>query len=379
MTKPATCHFDLESVRSTKPLISRLWSFALQTTANREIGALEAADTLLGYKIYEIDSSTKIRWLNVKMNRNRRLKSYRQVKELPENSTDIFCPNFIDTHYPNRPNELEALSLHEFAKNYDIIDKEPIYKNEYYKMQNGNKFARKRKKNPYLINFWKYNPISEPENYYYSLLLLFKPWRDETNLKGDSESYTEAFNVFKSELPEAQLYHEKYLEQLKALGKFQEKLDEALEADTQSQEKMSDHIPEECVPLEVENAMKDLNDYANKIDENDLTQNINLLNEDQKRVFNKVTDALQNKQKLRMFVSGSGGTGKSFLIRTIVQWNKIKRNKLVAVMAPTGISALNIDGSTAHRLLHLPVQQENEAPKCKPLLQMMTLKLYKRG
>ena len=80
------------------------------------------------------------------MNRNRKLKSYRQVKELPENSTDIFCSNFIDTHYSNRPNELEALSLHVFAKNYDIIDKEPIYKNEYNKMQNGNKFARKRKK-----------------------------------------------------------------------------------------------------------------------------------------------------------------------------------------------------------------------------------------
>ena len=58
-----------------------------------------------------------------------------------------------------------------------------------------------------------------------------------------------------------------------------------------------------------------------------------------------------------MFVSGPGGTGKSFLIETLVTWNKIQRDKNIAVTAPTGIAAYNIQGLTIHRLLQLPVEQ----------------------
>ncbi|KYN10993.1 ATP-dependent DNA helicase PIF1 [Trachymyrmex cornetzi] len=86
------------------------------------------------------------------------------------------------------------------------------------------------------------------------------------------------------------------------------------------------------------------------------------LNEDQKRVFDRVCEVLQNKnQILRLYVSGEGGTGKSFLIETIKHWIEINLKKVTATSAPTGIAACNINGLTIHRTFQLPVTHESMA------------------
>lgn len=88
-----------------------------------------------------------------------------------------------------------------------------------------------------------------------------------------------------------------------------------------------------------------------------LQNSIRKFNEDQARVFVKITSTMQSKDKiLRMFVSGPGGTGKSFVIKNLVLWNKVIRGKETAVTAPTGIAAYNIEGLTVHTLLQLPVE-----------------------
>lgn len=65
---------------------------------------------------------------------------------------------------------------------------------------------------------------------------------------------------------------------------------------------------------------------------------------------------------VRQFVSGTGGTGKSFLIATIRAWVSEKLGKNVAVSAPTGVSAYNVNGLTTYRLLQLPVEH-GKTPK----------------
>ncbi|XP_008205063.1 ATP-dependent DNA helicase PIF1-like [Nasonia vitripennis] len=62
-----------------------------------------------------------------------------------------------------------------------------------------------------------------------------------------------------------------------------------------------------------------------------------------------------------MFVSGPEGTGKSFVIKNLVSWNKIYRDKDTAVTAPTGIAAYNVQGLTIHRFLQLPVEHGGTA------------------
>lgn len=51
-------------------------------------------------------------------------------------------------------------------------------------------------------------------------------------------------------------------------------------------------------------------------------------------------------QGTNLFITGKAGTGKSTLLRLI---RDRMQNKVVAVVAPTGVAALNVDGSTIHR------------------------------
>ena len=63
-----------------------------------------------------------------------------------------------------------------------------------------------------------------------------------------------------------------------------------------------------------------------------------------------------------MFVSGVGGTRKSFLIATIQSlvghlWPT--DNLTCAVAAPTGLATFNVGGVTIHRLFQLPVDHKD--------------------
>ncbi|MES9905197.1 MAG: AAA family ATPase [Sedimenticola sp.] len=71
------------------------------------------------------------------------------------------------------------------------------------------------------------------------------------------------------------------------------------------------------------------------------------------------------------FVTGGAGTGKCHLIRTIVKMVDRELRPIcnspdkytVLTMAPTGIAALNIDGTTIHQALSIPVNvKENDYP-----------------
>ena len=64
-----------------------------------------------------------------------------------------------------------------------------------------------------------------------------------------------------------------------------------------------------------------------------------------------------------MFISGVGGIGKSFLIKTIcalvceMRYDK-KESLLIAVTVLTGLAAFNVGGVTIHRLLQLPTEHK---------------------
>ena len=74
------------------------------------------------------------------------------------------------------------------------------------------------------------------------------------------------------------------------------------------------------------------------------------LTEGQSRAFDAV------KSGRNVYLSGLGGTGKSYVLERIIEWAR-GTDKNVVVCAPTGIAALNVGGSTIHRVLGIRPEQ----------------------
>lgn len=55
-----------------------------------------------------------------------------------------------------------------------------------------------------------------------------------------------------------------------------------------------------------------------------------------------------------IFITGNAGTGKSFLLNKIIEYYK-KTGLNVIITAPTGISAINVGGTTIHRAFRAPI------------------------
>ena len=124
ITKAEKSHMQetWEEIIESVSIYSRLWSFALRMLCSRECGLYEASDLLLGDHLNE--KSVEVQWISVDMpdNRKRRLKDHRDLEQLaatdPE-SEEIFKENLHSSYYPNRPEELEDVCLHDFVANYN--------------------------------------------------------------------------------------------------------------------------------------------------------------------------------------------------------------------------------------------------------------------
>ncbi|XP_011883981.1 PREDICTED: ATP-dependent DNA helicase PIF1-like isoform X2 [Vollenhovia emeryi] len=238
---------------------------------------------------------------------------------------------------------------------------------EYYKMDNG--YYVQRRQRGYLINHYKNDVNTRPENYFFSLLLMCQSWRKLEDLKNGCDTYTESFHKIKLHNVEALQYHDRLEELKKAHEDAVELVKQQLDEEKQNVSQDDPDNPIGVQNIEAGEAMQDFKDLGDKlVQEIDVSEMISKLNADQRRVFDRVIDTvlLEDKSLLRLYVSVEGGTGKSFLIRTIKCWIKQNLNKDTAVAAPTGIATFNIDGLTVHRLLQLPVEH-GQTPKYKQL------------
>jgi len=92
-----------------------------------------------------------------------------------------------------------------------------------------------------------------------------------------------------------------------------------------------------------------------------LVKDIKMMNEKQELALRLVASSLQKSTQLKLIVTGAGGTGKSFLISTIVKYANyyFGSPKSTLLMAPTGVAAFNIGGTTIHKALKLRANGDN--------------------
>ena len=92
----------------------------------------------------------------------------------------------------------------------------------------------------------------------------------------------------------------------------------------------------------------------------DFLQRFSLLTRDQKKVFQYVSNMFRKKTPIRIFITGGGGVGKSFLIHLLnyyitLSTSSFSGNSPVLVISPTDVAAFNVKGKTIHSALRLPV------------------------
>ena len=221
-----------QEVSKDKSICSRLWSFGIHFLRSRECGLYEAGDLLLGDHLTE--KSDTMKWVNVTMphKRSRRLKDHRVLQDMAKanpDSNDIFEGNLLENFYLERPDAMEDVCLYDFVSKYDYAGKDEDGARK-YKLLN----------KPRLPNHKIFNPEKEyqKEAYYYSLLLLFVPFRDDSELLEDDETAEEAFERLVTDNSKA--YHEKLHKALQAQAMVKE-INEARRAEPKDEKEENDN------------------------------------------------------------------------------------------------------------------------------------------
>ena len=367
-TKAEKANIEIDFSKSAKSTTSTLWKLGLAGLQSREVGTIEAADTLLRHYLTKNDPKTIIKWVDTRYAKRRKVKTNQQMLCEAENLKTIFLADNVDDRYRNRSEEMEEMSLKYFIENYDnATPSDTRNRTDLIKLQSDLGFLKPRK-HAALISHPIPNKIDKSEDYFQTFLLLFKPWQFRKDVLGDYKTHEESFN-------------NECLSDFD-LKKYEERIGCQFEAQKLMEEKIQEEEPimEEIVPEHihfsnelVDNLYKEFADV--QLETSPFQDYIASFNSDQQRVFLKIISSLHtqypsvliasevatliqsvSKDPLFMFCSGVGGTGKSYLIKGLSSYVKQVFGSDVALMAPTGIAAANINGMTLHRLLQLPVQ-----------------------
>ena len=136
-----------------------------------------------------------------------------------------------------------------------------------------------------------------------------------------------------------------------------------------------------------------------EISDDQLRESVRSLNEKQRQAYDIVLSWCRDKMKnlnclkckevepIYLFITGGGGAGKSHLIKTIYH-TVVKtfryggmnpENPTVLLLAPTGVAAINIDGTTINTALAIPKNTGDTLPamsRTKMTLSLSQIKLH---
>ena len=394
-----------------------------------ETSAQEAAYTVLQIPICK--KSRQVIFINTcnPEDRARMLKTDDEIEALEDNDTEIFQKNSI-SRYSERPKSLkswcladyvshleykapkgESKSKHDpfsdnldddYARNSEDTDNEietlEIGDKIKIHLKNGGQIRSRRQ--PKIIRYVRYSKLNDPENYFREQLMLFNPWKKESELKGNSETYSEEYHKHEVEIKKfSSKYDKNSFEIDTAIEKVNQEQSEKNDEDSdndvmaamapgQAQNEADDE--EEGVSVSIEFAPFDISrpeaqeslDIGHEIGagtnvrdqmisglipNDDFYKLVRMLNFKQKEIFLHIYHWVTTKEEpLNIFITGGAGTGKSVLVRAIDQAllrfykSQIDANLdaiHVLKLAMTGSAAHNIKGETMHHGLALPVQQ----------------------
>ena len=360
------------------------------------------------------------------------LKSKEALKELPEDSEDIGCSNQIE-RYSKRPKFFEKWTLSdyiaklnikypkEFDENVSTLDNtdDNIYDednsdsddlkcddtdsktgNEKLKFTLKNGIVITKRKKSKVIRYIRYSKKFDEENHYREKLLLFYPWRKESQLLGNCQSYKERYRQVRFEVLITEKQYEshadvtdeaeKHAHELGnddyaeiAPGTEHQEADDAAEG-TNAAEEYEFFNPGTCsihknydlgLDLNIAAGNTDVEICSRRIPDDEFYKLVANLNLKQREFFTHVYHWIRTKDEpLFAFLSGGAGVGKSVVIRALYQalhrflCGKEGDNPedcRILLCAPTGKAAYNINGVTYHSGLKFQANNSDyRKPSC---------------
>ena len=259
------------------------------------------------------------------------------------------------------------------------------------KLKDGLGYMRKRKRKA-ILRTRRYKEHAEPEKYYHAKLLLYYPWENEDVLICGHATYHESYlsktqtilmnakkfndncHIFDLDPSEIDDAATQSIWELAAPGVAQDDAETEISGFKTLQKRENEDIAcdpnQALLPPKGYDTLSQLYTSAAKHQHMSLKEycaNMRLLNEEQRHIvmYNRAwcksyIQALRkgtNVKPYRIFISGPGGTGKTFIV------NMIKRDipyflksvvnagddqPMVLVTAPTGSAAFQVGGSTIH-------------------------------
>ena len=392
---------------------SRLMKVAYGAMKDREVGPYEMADDILGHHLH--GSSDAVDWLGVGMpdKRTRKMLSYKDLKQAAETGTSVVARNLVENYYPLRHDKLSDLSLYDLhswwkhkngqppqqkkkkwqeESSGDDMDGEDDLDLRRLPDQDGKGYFQARRKR--ILPKAPYIPCTRirAEEYFYQLIQLHVPYRQEAELIRDCETYAEAFEQWMEEIPQLKAAAERK-EQLRAGMELHEKLQaealaEAQEEAAAENDNWNDADLGEASAFDPQ-GFRSADGYGTA---EGLASRSAQLNTLQRQVYDQVLGIIRHQMlhdkdacscgekpsPVCKFVSGGAGVGKSRLIQTLTEAVEMETGERVRLSAPTGLAAQNIDGETCHVLFNLPIQQSGGAWIRRDLSKEQTKAMYKR-
>ena len=393
-----------------------------------EVGAQEAVYLILQMPLRR--SSRQVVFVNTNSEENRisLIKSEADLKELPKDSTDVECDNQIK-RYQRRPKAMEHYCLADYIACFDIQCKQkkntssPNYNMEFLpEIDDGDddadsefhihmknisnntlKYDREkhfghdgsilsRRKKPKVIYSAAFNKDTQKEDHYREQIMLYFPWRNESNILGSFTLFEEHYN---SVVEVIERNKKKYIglsteDNIALLDlDMEDVLDasivpEELHINAQDYEEgisvSTDHeffnpgknqtFSTYDIGVEFGISRKFISNEETihgEMMDTDYRKMVQMLNKKQKEFFYHVLHWHKaNKGPLYNFLSGGIGVGKSLLLRALYQaLRKYFSHQAgsnpddisILICAPTGKAAFNVGGLTIHSAFNIPPEQ----------------------
>ena len=371
---------DAEATQDGEPILSTIKKIGKVLDKGREISIQEAIYRALGLPMTKF--SDVVRFIDTSHPHRREGLLKSNLIEI-DNGEKIFHNSYHD-FYEIRPCDEDGsvywtnLCLADFVAEYSI-DYTKNQKN--IQLLDGKSFIGRRRRQCVLRYFLKYE---SEEELCRALCILFLPFRNEM-LELHSKDIISLYEYNKEEIEFNRNKYEKH----KVI------VDTIDIAEKEQHDDLDDIEEEELYVVEETTSVKDIADFEKQMkkdakkmlsnytsetylmEEDDFMTMILQLNTQQRVIYDDVVERMYDQieeNPFYLYIGGNAGTGKSFLLRAMINAAKIRGKRSGAdvdkpaclVLAPTGVAAYLINGTTIESGLGIQPSKDKSYAKSDP-------------